>query len=272
MLEFCKMSGSGNDFILIDNRAGGLEAFDLPSLARRLCRRGLSVGADGMILLENCDRADFQWRFYNADGSEAAMCGNGGRCAARFAYLKGIASASMSFLTGAGIIDAVVSGKRVKIRLTDPRVDFPVEDLEAGGRTLKLYHLNTGVPHAVSFRQDLSQVKVSDLGREIRYHARFQPAGTNVNFAQVLNRHTLAVRTYERGVEEETLACGTGATAAALIAAELDLVEAPVAVKVKSGETLNIYFHSEDGHFREVYLEGEADLVFEGRLFDEAYK
>lgn len=272
MIDFYKMSGSGNDFIIIDHRDGSLNNLDIVELVKKICRRGVSVGADGLILIEKSDRADFQWRFFNADGSEVEMCGNGGRCAARFAFLRQIAGDKMSFLTGAGIIDATVTGKVVKIRLTDPAASQPPLTLKLAGEDYLLHSINTGVPHVVCFQDNLDATDVFRLGSEIRYHAAWQPAGTNANFVQVLGRHRLLVRTYERGVEDETLACGTGSVASALISAGLNLVESPVAVSVKSGETLNIYFEQDGTAFKNVYLEGGALVVYEGRLWDEAYK
>ncbi|MDZ4163658.1 MAG: diaminopimelate epimerase [Smithellaceae bacterium] len=272
MIDFYKMSGSGNDFIIIDHRDRRLDDLDIVALVKKICRRAVSVGADGLILIEESTQADFQWRFFNADGSEVEMCGNGGRCAARFAYLKGIAGENMSFVTRAGIIDATVNGSRVKIRLTDPKNLALNLKTELLGESYLLHSINTGVPHVVSYHEDLEHTDVFRLGREIRYHAAWQPAGTNANFVKVLGRHRLQVRTYERGVEDETLACGTGDVASALISASLELVESPVEVIVRSGESLNIYFERNREDFHKVYLEGSAQVVYEGRLWDEAYK
>lgn len=269
MIDFYKMSGSGNDFVVIDNRQGLVASDKAGDLARNICRRGVAVGADGMILIEGSAVADFAWRFFNADGSEAEMCGNGGRCAARFAYLKGIAGEKMSFVTGAGIIDALVKGRMVKIRLTEPRDFRGAEEIELTGGTFVVRSVNTGVPHAVHFTEALDKIDVFNLGRQIRHHARFRPAGTNANFVQVEGRNSLSIRTYERGVEDETLACGTGAVASALVAAAEGLVDSPVTVRVKSGEELRVYFEREEGRFRRVYLEGSALVVYEGRLWDE---
>ncbi len=268
-MEFFKMSGSGNDFIVMDNRAGLVGGNEGGALARRLCPRGISVGADGLILIENSPEADFAWRFFNADGSEAEMCGNGGRCAARFAFLKGIAKEDMSFVTKAGIIDARVRGREVKIRLTDPRNLTKPEEITVDGAPLLISSINTGVPHAVHFTGELASFDVVGIGRNIRHHERFKPAGTNANFAQVLGRHALMVRTYERGVEDETLACGTGAVASSLLAAAADLVAPPVSVRVKSGEVLQVYFERQGEGFSRVYLEGSARVVYEGLLWNE---
>ncbi|HOD35831.1 MAG TPA: diaminopimelate epimerase [Syntrophales bacterium] len=271
MIEFFKMSGSGNDFILIDDRDGKLSVGKLEDFVRKICERRVSVGADGLIVIRKSDRADFSWRFFNADGSEVDMCGNGGRCAARFAFIKGIAGQKMSFVTGAGIIDAEVKGDQVKLRLTDPqelRVDYTIR---LDGRTLPVSSVNTGVPHVVSFIRDLESHDVFSDGRLIRYNEAYQPAGTNANFVRVLNRQRIRVRTYERGVEDETLACGTGAVASALISAWKGLVDEPVDVLVKSGETLKIYFSKTDEGFKNVYLEGGARVVYEGNLWDEGH-
>jgi diaminopimelate epimerase len=230
------------------------------------------VGADGFIIIENSQRADFRWRFFNADGSEVDMCGNGARCAARFAYIRGIAKEKMSFETGAGIIDAEVRGDTVKLRLTEPRAMKVNISVMIEGQPIEVNFVNTGVPHVVIFVQDLDRYDVFNMGRKIRYHKDFQPEGTNANFMEVIDRHTIRIRTYERGVEDETLACGTGAVASALISSSQGLVESPVDVRVKSGETLKIYFHKAGQGFEDIYLEGKANVVYEGRIWDEAYK
>ncbi len=271
-LTFTKMSASGNDFILINNFDGKIPPETARELARKLCRRAVSVGADGLILLETPKNKEacFAWRFFNADGSEAEMCGNGGRCAARFAVVEGICPEKFLFETKAGLIAAEVRGKQVKIRLTPPkdlRLDFP---LSLDQQTLTVSFVNTGVPHVVLIlpEKELESLPVSDLGRRIRFHPEFSPAGTNVNFVACLDRDLLRVRTYERGVEAETLACGTGATASALVAALKGLVTPPVKVKTSGGETLTIYFKTQNP--TEVFLEGEARFIYRASLFEEA--
>jgi diaminopimelate epimerase len=266
------MSGSGNDFILIDNRGGELKVDSLIDFVQTLCARKGSVGADGLIIIEKSTCADFGWRFFNADGSEVEMCGNGGRCAARFAFLKEIAPAQMSFETVAGIIDATVTGETVKLRLTDPRLLELHHALKTEDGMLTVSSINTGVPHVVHFVDDLEGFDVFGTGRMIRYHKHYRPAGTNANFVRVLDGHTIQVRTYERGVEDETLACGTGSVAAALISARKGLVSSPVEVLVKSGERLNIYFEESNAGYGNVYLEGGAKVVYQGLLWEEAYK
>ncbi len=272
MIEFSKMSGSGNDFILIDNRDGSLDVPDVAGFVKAVCERKISVGADGLIIIENSARADFRWRFFNADGSEVDMCGNGGRCAARFAFIKGIAGEKMSFETGAGLIDAEVKGDVVKLRLTEPYDLKSVQQIAVEGQSLAVGSINTGVPHVVHYVEDLDRYDVVRVGRVIRYHEAYRPAGANANFVKVNDRHTIVVRTYERGVEDETLACGTGSVASVLLSAVKGLVDSPVDVKVKSGEVLTVHFSKTGNAFTNVYLEGRVRVVYEGRLWEEAYE
>ena len=271
--EFYKMSGHGNDFIFVDNWDGKIKEEEMPGLAKALCRRGLSVGADGMVFLEEGPvEVDFSWRFFNSDGSEAEMCGNAARCAAQFANLTGIAPTEMSFLTKAGIINAVVGDDAVKAQLTDPgkpELDYEIEVL---GQPWTFSSINTGVPHAVAFVDDLEAVEVFEIGRAGRNHEKFSPAGTNVNFVKVLGTDRIAVRTYERGVENETLACGTGATASALISALKGLVKSPVTVETRGGENLRIHFAMTDQGFGRVYLEGPVRVVYTAVLGPDALR
>lgn len=272
MIEFYKMSGSGNDFIIIDNRDLSLDVGDIREFVRTVCRHKLSVGADGLFLIEPSLRADFKWQFFNSDGSTAEMCGNGSRCVARLAYIKGIAGKKMSFETIAGIITAEVNDDIVKVKLTDPSEVNLAEKITVDGRIFILDSVNTGVPHAVMFVDNLESFAVSRWGRKIRFHEHFAPQGTNANFAAVCDRHKIQLRTYERGVEDETLACGTGMVAVVLTAAQRDLVASPVDVLVQSGETLRIYFSRKDNRFAEIYLEGKVKMIYQGLLFEEAYK
>ena len=236
------MQGSGNDFILIDNRKAVLKGMNLRELAVTVCHRHYSVGADGLIVIVPSRRADFKWRFFNADGSEAEMCGNGSRCAARFAYLRKIAKKDMSFETLAGVIRARVKNGRVQVQLPGAsglRANIAVP-LDSG---LRMGHfINTGVPHLVYLSKDIENEDVERIGRTTRYHELFKPAGTNVNFVQIQGRNKLRIRTYERGVEGETLACGTGSVAAALVAGALGVVSSPVEVLTSGGERLVVSF------------------------------
>lgn len=277
-LAFTKMTGTGNDFILMDNRQAIVPQDVMPLLAEAICKRSRSVGADGLILLspsarvdQRLGKIDFRWDFFNADGSSAEMCGNGGRCAARFAFDKGLAGPEMVFDTLAGPIRAWVNGPVVKLEMVPPFDAYGDLELEAVGRAVRMDGINTGVPHAVVAVEDLEAAPVRDLGRALRFHEYFSPAGTNVNFCAVRDGE-LWVRTYERGVEDETLACGTGAVAAALMAGAKGLMEAPVTVRVRSGEKLTVHYEREnDGGFREVLLEGPASYIYEGVLNQEAF-
>jgi diaminopimelate epimerase len=263
-LEFYKMTGGGNDFILIDNREGKVDVDALRFSIARICRRRFSVGADGLIILEHSATAHFRWRFFNADGSEAEMCGNGGRCAARLAHILGMAPADLSFETKAGLIKARVKDRVVQLTLplpTDIRLGIT---LPIGEEEVSVDFVNTGVPHAVIFVPDLQAVDVVGLGSKIRWHEAFQPAGTNVDFIGVDNG-TVAIRTYERGVEDETFACGTGAIAAAIIAGMRGLISSPVTVIPRSGEPLTISYEGA-GKIKEVSLEGEVRMIYHGWL------
>lgn len=279
-IHFFKMTGAGNDFILIDNRKGPVDPDHCRDLVRHACRHKLSVGADGVILIENDPEVDFKWRFFNADASEAEMCGNGARCAARFAYLTGIIQKpQMAFRTLAGIVKAELLGERVKVQMTSPHSLQTDLNLDADGHLFNLDFINTGVPHAVCFAADESELERTDVlrwGHALRFHSHFQPAGANVNFVCVRDPHHIVVRTYERGVEGETLACGTGSIAATLIGAARDRVLSPVDVKTRGGESLTVYFEKSGGRqnpagarFKEVYLEGEARIAYEADLWTE---
>jgi diaminopimelate epimerase len=270
-LPFVKMSGTGNDFILIDHRKSRLTREVMPEFARLICRRRFSVGADGLILIEDSDQADFKWLFFNGDGSEAEMCGNGARCAARFAYMQGIAPAHMRFETLAGIIEAKVSDINVSVLMTEPR-DFRMDrQVDIDGQSLKLHSVDTGVPHAVLFVEDFEQVDICGMGRAVRFHPDFMPAGTNVNFVQPLEDGSLKVRTYERGVENETMACGTGAVAAALTGAVSGMTRSPVDIVTSGNDRLTILFDLKDGPTASnVFLKGPAHVVYAGELSSEA--
>ena len=269
-ITICKMSGSGNDFIIIDNRSRMIDDLDLPIFIRAVCRRKMSVGADGLILIEPSDKADFRWRFYNSDGSRAEMCGNGARCAARFAFVNRIAKESLTFETDAGIIAGQVDGDRARVKMPDPmdlRLDYAI-DLKNG--LLTVSSINTGVPHAVIMKDSVAEIDVFNLGREIRNHKAFAPAGTNVNFICPQGQGRLVIRTYERGVEDETLACGTGSIAGALVTACKLNWNSPIELTTRGGEVLRIYFTKNDNVFNNVYLEGDARIIYTAQLGEEA--
>lgn len=272
-IDFYKMSGSGNDFILIDNRDDKLNGYNLPRLVTSLCRPKYSVGADGLIIIEKSDRFDFKWQFFNADGTEAEMCGNGGRCAARLAYTLGICSNRLNFETKAGIVRAEIEEDLVKLEMPTPQGFYLNKTLDLNDEQIVFHFINTGVPHTIIFpEKDLENVEVKKLGKEIRFHPHFQPSGTNVDFVEKVSENSIKIRTYERGVEDETLSCGTGAVAASLICHGLNMVNSPVKVYTKSGEILEVSFIAEREEFREVFLKGEARLLYQGKLFEEALK
>ena len=271
-IPFMKLSGAGNDFIVIDNRQRLIAPKALPAFVRHVCRHHLSVGADGLILIEKSRKADFAWRFFNDDGGEASFCGNGARCAARFAFLKRIAPKAMRFDGAAGIVEAEVHGYRVTVKVPNPtelrsNLLIPIDDKVHEGHAI-----NTGVPHCVYFVPNTAVVDVIGVGRATRFHDLFEPAGANVNFVRVADPHTIHVRTYERGVEAETLACGSGSIAAALIASKVQKVESPVTVIPKSGLPLTVTFKMNGDRFTQVTLTGEARSIYEGAMSPDAWE
>jgi diaminopimelate epimerase len=273
------MIASGNDFVVIDGRLP-FTVYRLPKLAREMCERKYGIGADGLLVLEKSKKADIRMRIFNADGSEAEMCGNGARCTALWAKSKisakgGSASGgknqkskTISIETKAGIIEAQVKKDNVRIKLTNPtdmKLNIP---LEVNRHPLKVNYINTGVPHAVVFVEGLDALDVKTIGEALRHHAYFKPRGTNVNFVEVVDDNFIRVRSYERGVEAETLACGTGSVASALITSytlkSLANVQA-MAVLTQSKEILKVYFNRNNDDFSDVWLEGKARIVFTGQ-------
>jgi diaminopimelate epimerase len=267
IVRFTKMNGAGNDFVLIDNREGKVKL--RPEDIVKICHRQRGVGADGLMLLVPArnGKADWAWDFYNNDGSTAEMCGNGARCFARYIQraVPGT-NGRTSFETIAGVISATFEGERVRVNLTNPKDLRLNEQVDLSIGKTPIHSLNTGVPHAVIFVPDADKAMVQGLGHEVRFHKHFAPRGTNVNFVQVLGPGKIRVRTYERGVEGETLACGTGVTASAIIASKLHGFASPVTVKVQGGDTLEVSFKEENGAFKAVHLTGPADFAFEGEI------
>lgn len=272
-VPFFKMQGCGNDFVVIDNRKLGIPQSVMPQWAEKACARAFGVAADGLFFIDNAPEnsgLDYIWHFYNNDGSRAEMCGNASRCAARLAYTLDIAPAEHSFGTDAGPIKAKVitdgaERGQVKVQLTPPGETKLGTALEVGEVEMEVHFADTGVPHAVVFVDDVTNLDVLTLGAAIRNHEHFAPAGTNVNFAQVVDRNTLLLRTYERGVEDETYACGTGAAATQLLANKLDLTDTDAALTTTGGEVLKIFL--EDGN---VFLQGAAEMTFSGDLYVDA--
>ena len=265
MLRFTKMDGAGNDFILIDNRAGEIH-LNRTQIAR-LCDRHRGIGADGILLLEKpSDHADFRMRYFNADGGEAEMCGNGARCFARFANQVAGANGKISFETPAGVISAELTGDLVTLQMTEPtelRLSVP---LQIGAEEKIVHFVNSGVPHVVVPVAHVGDVNVSRDGSALRHHEMFSPKGANVNFIEKRGVDKIAVRTYERGVEDETLACGTGVVASALIFAATENVNGPINVIARGGDELRVGFEKGDKQFCNVTLTGPAEFVFEGTI------
>jgi diaminopimelate epimerase len=265
MLRFTKMNGAGNDFVLIDNRAGNVH-LKRDQIAH-LCDRHRGIGADGILLLEKpANRADFRMRYFNADGGEAEMCGNGARCFARFANNVARAQDKISFETPAGVISAELKGDLVTLQMTEP-TDLRLNvKLPVGGRNRTIHFVNSGVPHVVISVLRIDDVDVRREGAPIRYHEMFSPKGANVNFIEKLGDKKIVVRTYERGVEDETLACGTGVVASAIVFAASENINGPVGVLVRGGDELHVGFEKTEMQFKNVTLTGPADFVFEGTI------
>jgi diaminopimelate epimerase len=279
-VPFWKMSGSGNDFILIDNRSGIILPEHASSFTRKACQHRISVGADGVVLIEESSESGvhFRWRYINADGSDGEMCGNGAMCGARFAYLNGIAPADCVFRTASGLVRASVNpaagSTRVRIAMEDPGPMTRDISVEAAGRSLVLHAIQVGVPHAVLVTDDTEGFAPGagfvTIGRAVRQHGRFAPAGTNLNVITVLDRGQIRMRTYERGVEDETLACGTGSIASAIVATALGLVDPPVDVTTSSGRILQVGFTWDGARASGVTLGGEARIIVQGTINPEA--
>ena len=264
-IRFTKMHGAGNDFILVDDREGSVPAGDRAWIARVSCRR-TGVGSDGLILIQKSTRADFKMRFFNPDGREAEMCGNGARCAARLAHRIGAASTTMRIETVAGLLEAEILGELIRLHMTDPTDWRMGRTLKLSGRTIPYSFVIAGVPHAVIQVDDLAAVDVQTDGSAIRHHPDFAPAGTNVDFIAITGQKALSIRTYERGVEAETLACGTGITAAAVVAGRLGHATPPVQVRTARGEILVVDYALEGESVKGLTLLGPAVEVFEGTI------
>ncbi|MEA3486191.1 MAG: diaminopimelate epimerase [Thermodesulfobacteriota bacterium] len=267
-IAFSKMSGHGNDFIVVDNLSGDITE-NWSERATVWCERRTSVGADGLLVIEPGTVGDFRLRIFQADGSEAEMCGNGARCSAAFATKKGFAKSQMAMETVAGIVDAFVKNEVVAIQLTSPSPPEEKDYLDIDGVCVPYYFINSGVPHTIIFRDSVAEIpadEVAKTGYTVRSHPAFEPAGTNVDFVEVIEPGRIRVRTYERGVEEETLACGTGAVASAIISSRFDGAgEPPIQVEMPGG-TLSVDFKNKGNSCEEVWLKGKVKFVYEGRI------
>ncbi len=267
-LPFVKCSGAGNDFVLLDNMKRKF-SLSLPDLARTLCSRPFGIGADGLLVLEPSSRSEFVMQYYNADGSYGGMCGNGGRCAAMYAYRRGYVKELMRFEALDFEYRAQLVGDEIRLFMKNPigiRVESELQNQIAEATSAPIF-LNTGSPHLVVRVADTNRVEVFGLGRTLRYHARFAPEGTNVNFLTVDKENSITLRTYERGVEGETLACGTGSVASAVASAQVWGCEPPISVHVRSGETVVVSFEKKDEQWANVSLQGSAHILFSGNIF-----
>jgi diaminopimelate epimerase len=265
MLRFTKMNGAGNDFVMIDNRAGEVRLQS--GQIMRICDRHRGVGADGVLLLEKgSNGADFRMRYYNRDGGEAEMCGNGARCFARFANKVANTPAKISFQTPAGLIRGELHGELVTLQMSEPK-DLRLDlDVVANGAKEHAHFINSGVPHVVAPVTKIEDVDVRKRGEALRRHKEFSPAGANVNFIEKRGPKKISIRTYERGVEDETLACGTGVVASALIFAATENVDGPISITVRSGSELSVDFKRAGDEFTNVTLTGPAEFAFEGEI------
>lgn len=256
MKQFFKYQGTGNDFVMIDDRELTFPAQDRAYIAH-LCDRRFGVGADGLILIQNIEGYDFRMVYFNADGGEGSMCGNGGRCAVRFAQQLGIIAHQTKFIAVDGEHEARIEGEKIYLKMQD------VQGIE---NTPEYVFLNTGSPHTVTFVPHLAEFDVTQAGKAIRYSPRFVEKGTNVNFVEKIGEQQIFVRTYERGVEAETYSCGTGVTACALITYLQNNMQNPIQIKTLGGELQVSFEQVGKDSFQNIYLAGPAQMVFEGKI------
>lgn len=269
-ISFARMHGCGNDFVVLDDRTGRLYP-QRSALAKAICHRRMGLGGDGLILIGRAPAdgsADFAMTYVNADGNDGEMCGNGARCVVRRAAELGIIRDRAAFATPAGLIRATIAGSHVVLAMTDPTDERDPASLEIAGRSFELHYIDTGVPHVVAFVDDLESLDVEGIGRQIRRHPAFAPRGVNANFARSTGPSRLRARTYERGVEAETLACGTGAVAIGLVAFRRGLAQPPVTILPPGGELAIGFKPGADGRFHEVTLAGPTELVATGEVDD----
>ncbi|MCE2983534.1 MAG: diaminopimelate epimerase [Parachlamydia sp.] len=261
-IPFAKYAGCGNDFIIFDGRKSPLPPFPIPSL----CNRHRGIGADGVIIIENSLQAHAKMRIFNADGSEAEMCGNGIRCLIHSLFSKGGCPPACLIETAQGVLKGKIENASISIEMGNPQDVLWDIPFEIEKRTYRMHSLNTGVPHAVFFVEHLSQINLKSFGPYVRFHSFWQPKGTNVSFAEKRGDGQFAIRTYERGVESETLACGTGATAVALAASYEFNLQAPLSIMTESGESLQIDFKGKGGQFSEVVMKGPVQFIYNGEI------
>ena len=272
-IPFIKMAGAGNDFLVVDNDP----KIDYQKIAPKMCARQTGIGADGILVLDKSKTADYKMRIINADGSEAEMCGNGARCMAAYIVSKSLPKKKLFGMeTLAGTILAEAEGEIARVRLSDPKDYRPGIPLTIAGKKLRVDYIDTGVPHAILFVEKLQEIDVNGLGVLIRNHGQFKPRGTNVNFVEHVREGHVAVRTFERGVEGETLACGTGSVASAIISyihanpKIKERVDASMKVLTKSTELLEVTFDLLEGNkITNVWLKGSAKFIAAGEYFSQ---
>ena len=257
-IKFYKYHGAGNDFVMIDARRINESVFN-SKLVRFLCDRHFGIGADGLILLLPSEKNDFYMKYFNSDGFESTMCGNGGRCIAAFAGRLGI--------VGEKAVFDGTDGDHIAYLLKDGQVRLKMIDVNGYQQMEDGFLINTGSPHFVIFRDSLDDTDVANEGRNYRNDSRFTPGGANINFVKRVSGNEIAVRTYERGVEGETLACGTGSVAAAIISFMAQKTDKSEFVVRTTGGELKVNFLADnEGHFKDIWLEGPAEFVFEGEV------
>jgi len=275
IIPFTKVHGAGNDFIVVDNRAGLLSGMDIADFVRRVCNRRLAVGADALMLVEMSDRGLPRMRLFNSDGSESPMSGNGGRAFASYVHKKGIVKDSrFVFDTLGGEVEAWAERHVVRLRLSPPRHVRLHVQIAVDGTDYTVHSIDIqGVPHCVLYWGDLDSVsdeEIVKIGRKLRHHPVFE-YGANVNFTEVLDEKTLRIRTYERGVEAETLACGSGSTGASVVSFLLGKVTPPVKVKTSSGEWLEVTWPGPDVRSSDLFLTGGVRHTVDGNILPDAY-
>jgi len=276
-IKYTKIQGLGNDFIIIDNRKKIFSPNELKELARKLCKRRISIGADGLMAVENSKDADFKMRFYNSDGSIGEMCGNGARCIVRYAYINKIAQKNMKIETTSGIVEGqLIENRKISVKLNSPTLIKLDERFIHNGREYYVSYVELGkppLPHCIIEYENLNKVELEEileLGKSLRHWNEF-PKGANVNFFEILDDDTVLVKTYERGVEGFTLACGTGSASTALVVSIKSLLNRDlIHVKVIGGE-LDVRLEKKEGNW-DIYLIGDTNIISKGIVLDEDLK
>ena len=255
-IDFYKYQGTGNDFVIIDNRDNIFPKHD-NTFIKDLCNRNFGIGADGLMLLENSVSSDFNMIYYNADGNEGSMCGNGGRCIVQFAHFLGIFNTKTTFDAIGKLYYATIENELISLKMND------VDEIEIYPNHL---FLNTGSPHHINFTEKIDEINVREFGKKIRYGSPYFEVGTNVNFVEQINNNTFKVRTYERGVEDETLSCGTGVTAVAIASHVAKKSSEKIIYLQTLGGTLEVSFDLENNRYTNIILKGPVKFVFKGLI------